>query len=233
MSGSTTTAIVSGLENGTAYTFTVTGTNGVGAGPTSAPSNAVTPLGRSTAPTAVAATPGDGSAVVRWRAPANNGGSSVSEYIVTPYVGSVAQAARTFDAASTTRTISGLTNGKNYTFTVAAMTATGLSPTSGGSGAVKVGAPLAPGGASASWKRGKVIVHWTPSGRSNGAPITAYVITPYLGNVPQGARTADATTIAKGITGLAPGRKYTFRIAARNARGLGPQSAVSNPVVVP
>jgi hypothetical protein len=38
-----TSATITGLTNGTSYTFTVSATNGIGTGPASAPSNAVTP----------------------------------------------------------------------------------------------------------------------------------------------------------------------------------------------
>ncbi len=41
--GATTTAVVTGLTNGTSYTFTVRATNAAGTGPASTPSNAVTP----------------------------------------------------------------------------------------------------------------------------------------------------------------------------------------------
>ncbi len=84
---------MTGLTNGTSYTFTVSATNANGAGPASAQSNAVTP-GRTTvpgAPTGVTATAGDGSAQVSWTAPANNGGSPITSYTVTPYIGSAAQ----------------------------------------------------------------------------------------------------------------------------------------------
>ena len=68
---------VSGLINGTAYTFTVTATNSVGTGPASQSSAAVTPQaltapGAPGTPTGVA---GNGSVTVSWTAPGSNGGA--------------------------------------------------------------------------------------------------------------------------------------------------------------
>ncbi len=87
-----TSTTVSGLTNGTAYTFTVSATNAIGTGPASAQSNAVTPSGPTApgTPTGVTATPGNGSATVSWTAP-GNGGSPITSYTVTPYIGSTAQ----------------------------------------------------------------------------------------------------------------------------------------------
>ena len=47
------------------------------------------------APTNVTAAAGSGSATVSWTAPASNGGSAITNYVVTPYAGAIAQSATT------------------------------------------------------------------------------------------------------------------------------------------
>ncbi|MFZ2113389.1 MAG: fibronectin type III domain-containing protein [Solirubrobacteraceae bacterium] len=134
-----TSTTITGLKNGTTYTFTVTATNAVGSGPPSEKSNAVTPSAPTApaAPTAPTATPGNASATVTWSAPANNG-SPIASYTVTPYLGSTAQTATTISGSppATSTTITGLTNGNTYTFTVAATNAIGSGPASPASSAV-------------------------------------------------------------------------------------------------
>ena len=132
-------ATIAGLKNGTAYTFTVSAANAVGAGPASAASNSVTPSAPTAParPTAVAATPGNASATVTWTAPANDG-SPITSYTVTPYVGTTAQPATTITGSppASSATIGGLTNGITYTFTVAATNAIGTGAASEASNAV-------------------------------------------------------------------------------------------------
>jgi hypothetical protein len=97
------------------------------------------------APSAVTATAGSASASVTWTAPAN-GGSPITSYTVTPYIGSTAQASTTVSGSppTTAATIGGLTNGTAYTFTVTATNAVGTGPASPASNAVT---PMtAPGG---------------------------------------------------------------------------------------
>jgi hypothetical protein len=67
------------------------------------------------APTSVAAVRGPGEAVVSFLAPVSNGGAAITSYTVTSSPGGV-----TATGASSPITITGLTNGTSYTFTVAA-----------------------------------------------------------------------------------------------------------------
>ncbi|MGN6406297.1 fibronectin type III domain-containing protein [Sinomonas sp.] len=89
------------------------------------------------APTGVAASPGNGSATVSWTAP-SNGGSQISSYTVTPYVGTAAQPATTVTGTppAASATVTGLANGSTYTFTVSATNGVGTGPASAPSNAV-------------------------------------------------------------------------------------------------
>jgi len=125
---------VTGLVNGTAYTFTVTATNAVGAGAASAASNSVTPSTVPSAPIGVSATAGDTQATVTFSAPASNGGTAITGYTVTsnPIGGTDSNAGST----SLSHVITGLTNGTPYTFTVTATNADGTGAASTASNSV-------------------------------------------------------------------------------------------------
>jgi hypothetical protein len=82
------------------------------------------------APTSVTATDttAGGAISVAFTAPANNGGSAITSYTVTSSPGSI-----TASGASSPITVTGLTNGTAYTFTVRATNATGTGPASAAS----------------------------------------------------------------------------------------------------
>jgi uncharacterized protein (TIGR02145 family) len=125
---------VTGLTNGTAYTFTVTATNTIGTGAASAASSTVTPATVPGAPIIGTATAGDGLASVPFTASPTNGGSAITSYTVTSdpgnFTGTLTQ------AGSGTITVSGLTNGTAYTFIVTATNAIGTGAASAASNAV-------------------------------------------------------------------------------------------------
>jgi hypothetical protein len=128
---------ITGLTNGTEYTFTVTATNAIGTSAASAASNSVVPTTVPISPTIGTAVAGISQATVSFTAPSNDGGSAITSYTATSIpdglTGTVNQ------AGSGTITVLGLTNGTAYTFTVTATNATGTSAASEASNSVAPG----------------------------------------------------------------------------------------------
>ena len=127
-----TTVTIQGLTNGTKYMFTVQASNANGAGPVSSASNPVVPTAPTapTAPGSVTASGATNQALVSWSVPASEGGTLITRYTVTPYIGSTAQTPIEVPESTTSTIVKGLTNGTGYTFRVTATNAVGTGPSS-------------------------------------------------------------------------------------------------------
>ena len=180
------------------------------------------------APRAVSAVPfGSGVAQVTWKAPASDGGSAILGYAITPYLGAVAQPAKSFAAKPTNVIVHGLQNGKTYQFVIAASNAVGPGAPSPKSAKMIVGVPLKPRAPFAIRYSGAgalEIVFKAPN--DGGAKITSYTAKCTSSN---GGKTGTKTGPPKNpgagyvlvIRGLTHGKKYTCVVRGENSRGPG------------
>lgn len=122
-SGSGSPLTVTGLTNGTAYTFTVVATNGVGNSSPSAASNSVTPLTTPDAPTSLVGTTGNTQVQIAFTV-GSDGGAAITNYEYSTDDGSTWQV---FSPAVTSSpvTITGLTNGTPYKVQLRAVNSVG------------------------------------------------------------------------------------------------------------
>ena len=210
---------VSGLSNGTAYTFTVTAANKVGTGPPSDPSNSVTPAPVPDAPAILTAEAGNSVAKVSFKAPASDGGSKITSYTVTSSSGQKAS------GSASPITVKGLTNGTSCTFTVTAANKIGSGPPSKASNSVTPATvPGAPGIVRVRAGNSEARVSFKAPASNGGSRITSYTVTSTSGQTASGS----ASPII--VKGLIKGTPYRFRVTAANKIGVGPPSSASNTV---
>jgi fibronectin type 3 domain-containing protein len=180
------------------------------------------------APTGLTATAGNGQVSLSWTA--SSGATSYNVYEGTAS-GSESTTPIATGVTSAAYSVSGLTNGTEYYFKVAAVNASGSSGLSNEASATPTPAvPAAPTGLTATAGSGSVGLTWTAS-----AGALTYNV--YEGTVSNGE---SATPVATGISGtsysvsgLTNGTAYFFTVAAANAGGTSGYSnqATATPIV--
>jgi uncharacterized repeat protein (TIGR02543 family) len=223
-----TSCVITGLTDGTSYTFTSTATNSAGTASASAASNSVTPAGKPSIVTGVTATPSNASAVVRFTAPASNGGAPIASYTVTASTGQTCVLTPTFPNPLAC-TVSGLANGTAVTFAVQANNGAYTSDSSTASIAVTpVTISVAPTAVTAtSTTSGKATVTFTAPTDNGGSAIVEYIVT----SSPGGFICVTINPSAGcEISGLSNGTPYTFTAIAKNGVGNSGPSVASTAV---
>jgi serine protease len=125
-------------------------------------------------PTGVSAVAGNAAATVTWTAPASAGASAITGYTITSSPGNVTQAC---SASPLSCTITGLTNGTSYTFTVKATNGTGTGSVSAPSNSV---VPQASGGGGGGGGTPEPTPTPTPSPTSSESPTPTPTVSPTL-----------------------------------------------------
>lgn len=212
---------ISGLTTGTTYVVEVRARNSVGAGAASAPV-AATPRTVPGAPRSVVATGTDASAQLSWTPPSSDGGAAISDYVVQ-YATSASGPFTTFadgTSANTSATVSGLVNGSEYVFRVAAVNAAGTGSSSPLASTTPLAAPGAPNLTSLSVGSQYVQAAFTAPSSNGGSSITGYQYQLNGGEW----RNASTSTSPITIAGLTNGQSYTVALRAVNAVGGGTAS---------
>ena len=178
------------------------------------------------APTSLSAIPTNTNVAISFTAPTNNGGTPITNYEYS-FNGSSWTALSPADAVSPV-TVSGLTQNTAYTVYLRAVNIVGSGPASTGVSFTTEGVPTGtPTITSVTTSTTTATVNFTYPG--GGGAVTGWDL--YVANQTNAWNDTTASPIS--VTGLTPNATYTFYVRAKNAYGVGPQSAGVNGTTLP
>ena len=231
-----TVSVIDGTTNTVTDTVTVgTSPDAVGVDPTTdtiyvanQTSNSVSVITVPGAPTLTAATPGNGTVTLAWTAPSSNGGSAVTGYDVYEGTSSGGESSTPVNssplsASATSYTVSGLTNGTTYYFTVKALNSVGTSPASNEASATPVTTPGAPRTLTATGGNAQVELSWSAPSSDGGSAITGYDVFEGTSSGKESPTPVNGSTLITAtsytVSGLTNGTTYYFTVKALNSVG--------------
>lgn len=232
-----TSCNVTGLTNGTSYTFTSTATNTAGTSSPSSSSNSVTPLAPPSTPGTPTAEAANASATLSW-APSATGTAPITYSVETIPSGGTCVVASS--GSGTTASCTGLTNGTEYQFRVTASNGPSSSATSGTSTAVTPVAPPQPAPVAPVAKpeppqaEDVQLTGSDQSLRVSMAPAAPEAVTKYRITLSPGGRSCElaATDTFCEISGAKQGVEYKVLATASNAAGTSKSATLNKRVIL-
>ena len=216
-----TSCVVTGLTNGTVYTFSVTATNLLGNSPASVSSLPVTPMAIApSAPTGVTAAASNGRVTVKWTAAVSNG-SPVTGYVVTATLGTTVKTCQT---TTLTCAVTGLVNGKVYAVSVMGLSAAGSSMATSALNVHLLGVPTAPSIGSFFRRSGGFGLKIRPAKSNGGAVVKFYQYSLNGGKTWVSSKSGHSLVMT--VDGLEHSHLYRVMVRAVNAVGPGGRSAL-------
>ena len=221
--------VIENLQNGTTYNFSIVANNSVG--------ESIPAVYNSRAPSTVPGfpnitqnpTPGDQRLTLSWAAPANNGGSTITRYILSGDQGFTT--IPNLSLGDSPYTVTGLTNGTTYTFSLIAVNINGNGAPSTydpASPSNKPSAPIISASPDPVAGPGKLTFSWAEPTSNGGSSITGYKLTNVSTSI---SSSFNNPSLRTAIISNLPNTSVVFSIVAINANGDG--ASVSYNAVTP